>query len=98
MRHFSTQLRVGFQNAAGRALLKSRLSGKRIFFCWHGVVSSECYLRRLGRAVILSEVAVCTHRQRAAVGMSKPSRYGRNIHAALNASRGEKVSEIVVRD
>lgn len=52
----------------------------------------------LGGAVLLPEVSVGLHRQRAAVGVPEPSRNGRNIDAGLDAAGREQVPQIVVNE
>ena len=50
----------------------------------------------LREAVILTQVAVCFHAQRAAVFVPEPPRYSRNVHATLDANRRKKMTEIVM--
>lgn len=58
----------------------------------------EKNLRRLSSAVLLSEMAISLHRQRAAVRVAEPSRDRRNIDAGLDAAGREKMPEIIVVD
>ena len=52
----------------------------------------------LGGAVLLPEVAISLHRQRAAVRVPEPARDGRNIDAGLDAAGSEKMPELVMVD
>jgi hypothetical protein len=47
-------------------------------------------LRGLGGAVLLTEMAICPHRQRPAVGMAEPAREGRDVHARFDAAGGKE--------
>jgi len=57
----------------------------------------EANLRRLALAVLLAKVAISFHCQRATVGMSQPSGYGRYVDAAFDAACREEMSQIVMR-
>ncbi len=48
--------------------------------------------------MILTQVSVRFHAQRAAVFVPQPPRDGRNIHATLDANRRKKMAQIVMRD
>jgi hypothetical protein len=50
------------------------------------------------KTVFLPEMAVAFHCQRAAILVTKPAAHGRNIHAGLDAGRGEEVPKVVVRE
>ena len=51
---------------------------------------------RLGEAVILAQMPVRFHAQRAAILMTKPTRDRRNIHSALDANGREEMPEVVM--
>lgn len=48
--------------------------------------------------MVLAQVSVCFHAQRAAVFMSKPARDSGNVHTALDADRREEMAEVVMRN
>jgi hypothetical protein len=52
----------------------------------------------LGGAVLLPQMPVCFHRQRATIRVTEPSRNGRNIDTGLDAAGREKMPEVVMVD
>ena len=56
----------------------------------------ECHLQRFPLAMLIAQMAVGFHAQRAAVLMSEPARNRWNVHAGLNAACSEQVPQIVV--
>ena len=58
----------------------------------------ECDALRLRNAVLAPQVAVRFHCQRASIFVPKPTRNGRNVHAAFDAARRKQMPQIVVRD
>ena len=59
---------------------------------------SEFHLHRHRLTVFVAEVTVGFQSQDATVFVPKPLRDSGNVHARLNAARGEKVPQVVVRD
>jgi hypothetical protein len=57
---------------------------------------AEAHPLGLREAVVLAQVSVHFHAQRAAVFVPEPPRHGRNVHAAFDADRREKTAQIVV--
>jgi hypothetical protein len=51
--------------------------------------------RSLG--MLIPQMPVDAHRESAAVSMTKPSAYSREVHAAFNADGCEKVTQAVMR-
>jgi len=47
--------------------------------------------------MLVAQVAVGFHPQRAAVLMAEPPGDCRNVHASFNAARGEQMAQIVMR-
>jgi hypothetical protein len=70
-------------------------------FAGNGMTSAcrcECDALRLRNAVLAPQVAVRFHCQRASIFVPKPTRNGRNVHAAFDAARRKQMPQIVVRD
>ena len=59
---------------------------------------SEADALSLSKAVLLAEVAVSFHTKRSTILVPEPARNRGDVHAALDADGGEKVSQIVVGD
>ncbi len=72
-----------------RVLRRGRLGGN----CFH----EGDPLGHLG-GMLIAQMAVGSHGQRAAVPVSQPARHGWNIYAGLNTARGEQVTQIMMGD
>ena len=84
-----------------RALTKSKSWKKKMPFDSlrrHRLIFEEAHLLRHFCGMTVAQMAIDAHRQRTAVFVAKPARYGRNVNASFNAARGEQVAQVVVGD
>ena len=63
---------------------------------WNNIARLKTHKFGHARRMLISQVSINFHCQRAAVFVTQPTRYGRNVHAAFDAPRGKQVAQIVV--